>query len=345
MVHPTGPATSTVAPSPLSRKRASSSGPGDAFQLLEVQENKSEPLSALLFGATKMGLRVLVLVKDIGGTVKQFMEHHRILAMCSVELPSGKYREINEGDRLSHNQTELVTRREELVIQPAEVPWKLSYSVPLRILSFDIETAVPETGLSNPCRDAVLQIGNILKGNENESGSFRVIFTLGSCSAIDGAEVRSFRTEYEMLLAWKQFFIDCDPDLVTGHNIGRFDFMYLITRAKTLSVRVPNFACLGRLKGFDTRVDEGNTSIPWNQAPVLPGRLQFDTLQYFMEREMDKAKGACKLDTLARKYLDSNKEHGVDYTMINGLHAGTNDDRKRLAIYCLKVYPAMRIVG
>ncbi|KAK7048668.1 DNA polymerase [Favolaschia claudopus] len=306
-----------------------------SFQLLEVQAHKSEPSSALLFGVTKTGLRLLVLVKDIGGTVKQFMEQHTILAMCSVELPSGKYHEINEQDRLSHNQTELVIRHEDLVFHPAELPWKIADSVQLRILSFDIETLVPTQGFSNPLHNAVLQIGNILKGNGNESDSFRIIFTLRGCSAIAGAEVRSFQTEYDLLLAWRKFIIDCDPDMVTGHNIGCFDLMYLIIRARTLEV--PGFACLGRLKDHNTEIVEQheNNGVPpgWQDAPVLPGRLQFDTLQYFKQRGQDVG---CSLGTLAARYLGSNKESGVEYTMINRLQDGTNDDRRRLAVYCLK---------
>jgi DNA polymerase delta subunit 1 len=51
-----------------------------------------------------------------------------------------------------------------------------------------------------------------------------------------------------MLSAWRQFIIESDPDLITGHNIGRFDFIYLILRAEALGLS--DFPCLGRLKGY-----------------------------------------------------------------------------------------------
>lgn len=39
-------------------------------------------------------------------------------------------------------------------------------------------------------------------------------------------------TEEEMLLKWRAFVCQCDPDVITGYNIGNFDFPYLLNRAK-----------------------------------------------------------------------------------------------------------------
>ncbi len=38
-----------------------------------------------------------------------------------------------------------------------------------------------------------------------------------------------------MLLKWRAFVCQCDPDVITGYNIGNFDFPYLLNRAKVSS--------------------------------------------------------------------------------------------------------------
>ncbi|KAK7022098.1 DNA polymerase [Favolaschia claudopus] len=287
---------------------------------------------ALVFQLVDSGMRVLVIVQNLGGSVQDFLRRQQVMAMCLAELAGGKYLELNEDERLSHNQTEFIIDREDLIIQPSQGQWKFADSVPLRILSFDIETNVPlNNTFPNPRNDSAIQIGNIVQEKGDTTRSYRVIFTLDGCSAIAGAEVRSFQTETAMLSAWRQFLLECDPDIVTGHNIACFDFMYLITRAKMLGIH--DFACLGRLKDRNTEVVEQLDSSGWQHAPVLPGRLQFDTLQYFKQRGKDVG---CSLNTLAARYLGSNKESDVDYTIINRLQGGTNDDRRRLAVYCLK---------
>jgi DNA polymerase delta subunit 1 len=75
----------------------------------------------------------------------------------------------------------------------------------------------------------------------------RTIFTLSSCLPIEGSQVFSYDTEEEMLMAWKDFVIKVDPDVMTGYNIGRFDIPYLLLRAQKL--KLDKFPFLGRLRG------------------------------------------------------------------------------------------------
>ena len=46
------------------------------------------------------------------------------------------------------------------------------------------------------------------------------------------AQVLSFETEAELLIAWREFLIQTDPDVITGYNINNFDTPYLINRAE-----------------------------------------------------------------------------------------------------------------
>lgn len=48
-------------------------------------------------------------------------------------------------------------------------------------------------------------------------------------------ELHCFKTERELLLAWRKVvFEDIDPDILTGYNIYQFDLPYIAKRAKTL---------------------------------------------------------------------------------------------------------------
>ena len=42
------------------------------------------------------------------------------------------------------------------------------------------------------------------------------VMTLGGCAPIVGAEVMSFSSERELLLAWKKFMVATDPDWLIG---------------------------------------------------------------------------------------------------------------------------------
>lgn len=65
---------------------------------------------------------------------------------------------------------------------------------------------------------------------------FQVIFTLNSCTAIPEATVCWFEDEKEMLMKWRDLFVEIDPDIITGYNCVNFDLYYLITRAQTLKL-------------------------------------------------------------------------------------------------------------
>ena len=83
---------------------------------------------------------------------------------------------------------------------------------PLRILSFDIECS-GRKGLFPEARyDPVIQIGAVLTVLGEENPTTRAVFTVRSCGSITGANVCSFETESEMLMAWKDFFSAVSPD-------------------------------------------------------------------------------------------------------------------------------------
>lgn len=61
-----------------------------------------------------------------------------------------------------------------------------------------------------------------------------------------------FQNEKDLLLTWKSFLHEVDPDIIIGYNIANFDFPYLINRAKFL--KIDDFLYLGRVKDSKVRI-------------------------------------------------------------------------------------------
>ena len=74
----------------------------------------------------------------------------------------------------------------------------------------------------------------------------RNVFTLNTCANIAGTHVLSFPKEEDLLLKWRDFIENVDPDLIIGYNTTNFDFPYLLDRGEAL--KVDAFPYLGRIK-------------------------------------------------------------------------------------------------
>jgi DNA polymerase delta subunit 1 len=161
------------------------------------------------------------------------------------------------------------------------------------------------------------------------------VFVLGSCSPIIGSDVRSFDTEQELLRAWAQFVNEVDPDMFTGYNIENFDFWYIIKRAEKLRVREINH--ISRLRNSPIRlVEKTFQSNAYgkrvSRTASIYGRIKFDALQ-IMQR--DQKLSSYTLNHVSSTFLGQQKED-VHHSIISVLHNGTADDRRRLAVYCIK---------
>lgn len=183
----------------------------------------------------------------------------------------------------------------------------------------------------------------------------RNIFTLNTCSHIVGSQVLSFDDEAEMLLAWRKFVEEVDPDVVIGYNIAGFDLPYLLDRAKALKAHA--FPFFGRLRsGYflsacrlhangiyidqktvtkDTHFSSKAYGNRDSKETAMDGRLQLDILQ-LMQREYKLR--SYTLNSVCSHFLGEQKED-VHHSVITELQNGTAESRRRLAVYCLKVRP------
>lgn len=172
----------------------------------------------------------------------------------------------------------------------------------------------------------------------------RNVFTLKSCAAIVGTKVHCFETEQELLLAWRDFVQEADPDLITGYNTQNFDLPYLIDRANHLMIN--NFSKLTRLKNSMSRARDQTSNIKAlgmreSKETNIEGRVQIDMMQVIIR---DHKLRSYSLNNVSYHFLAEQKED-VPHNIISDLQNGDEFSRRRLAIYCVKdAYLPLRLL-
>jgi DNA polymerase delta subunit 1 len=188
--------------------------------------------------------------------------------------------------------------------------------------------------------DPVIQIANTVTLQGSSQPMIRNVFTLNTCLPIVGAQVITSSTEAEMLMKWQKFMLDVDADILTGYNIANFDIPYLLNRAKTLEKSEPKlkrFAELGRMKNVkavmkDTTFQSSAYGKRENIETTIHGRVIFDILPYMFRNHK---LSSYSLNSVSAEFLGQQKED-VHHSIISDLQMGTDADRHRLAVYCLK---------
>ncbi|KAJ8612676.1 hypothetical protein CTAYLR_002097 [Chrysophaeum taylorii] len=196
---------------------------------------------------------------------------------------------------------------------------------PLRVLATDIECQGRKGHFPQAEKDPVIQISCVLTVRETVIA--QIVFTLGECAPISGADVIPAKTEQELLLNWSGFVKRADPDIITGYNTQNFDIPYLLKRAAALKLR--NFSDFGRVFGAARmRPTTNKRSI----ETTVSGRVMFDLLPHVIR---DHKLSSYSLNSVCAEFLNQQKED-VHHSIISELQNGTNEDRRRLAVYCLK---------
>ena len=265
--------------------------------------------------------------------VLRFMIDTGISGMSWVEVPPQKYTVMPQRDRLSNCQIEAFVHYRDLIAHSSDGEW--AKMAPLRILSFDIECAGRKGVFPEANQDPVIQIANVVTRYGESKPFIRNVFVLDTCSLIVNTQILSFDAEEKMLMAWKDFLEEADPDVIIGYNIANFDFPYLLDRAKHLKLQ--KFPYWTRLKNVQSSAKETNFSSKQmgnrdTKATNTNGRIQLDLLQLV---QRDHHLRSYTLNSVCAQFLGEQKED-VHHTMITELFNGTPDSRRRLAVYCLK---------
>ncbi|KAK4554418.1 DNA-directed DNA polymerase delta [Recurvomyces mirabilis] len=265
--------------------------------------------------------------------VLRFMIDTKIAGMSWVSVNPGKYHVIPERDQHSHCQIEAFCHYRDVIAHPIDGDW--AKMAPLRVLSFDIECAGRKGVFPEANVDPVIQIANVVTRYGDKKPFVRNVFCMDTCSLIVNTQIFEFGSEEKMLMAWRDFVQEVDPDVIIGYNISNFDFPYLLDRAAHL--KVGKFPYWSRLKNTKSQARETNFSSKQmgnrdTKSTNTNGRLQLDLLQLV---QRDYQLRSYTLNSVCSHFLNEQKED-VHHTMITELYNGTAESRRRLAVYCLK---------
>lgn len=266
----------------------------------------------------------------------------KITGMSWITLPKGKYTLVDPSLKVSTCQVECSVDYRDLISHPSEGEWlKMA---PLRILSFDIECAGRKGIFPEAQHDPVIQIANVVLKYGDQRPFIRNVFTVNTCSPIIGSEIFSHMDERDMLIAWRDFVVKSDADVIIGYNTANFDLPYLLDRAKALGL--PKFPYFGRMVNIRQEAKDSVFSsraygTRENKVVNIDGRMQLDLLQ-FIQREYKLR--SYTLNSVSAHFLGEQKED-VQHSIITDLQNGTAETRRRLAVYCLKdAYLPLRLL-
>jgi DNA polymerase delta subunit 1 len=284
--------------------------------------------------------------------VLRFMIDKEISGADWIELPANSYSirkpKVKSSSTMSTTAGPWQTSRctlevdvmfNQMIAHPS-TPGFFSSLAPLRILSFDIECQGRKGHFPDAQFDPVIQIASVVSIQGQEHPIIRSVFTLNTCLPIVGARVDPSMNEVDLLLKWRAFVLAADPDIITGYNIGNFDFPYLLNRAKTLektNAKIKIFADLGRIRGVkavmkDTTFQSSAYGKRENIETTIQGRVIFDVLPYMFRNHK---LSSYSLNSVSAEFLGQQKED-VHHSIISDLQMGSDADRRRLAVYCLK---------
>ncbi|XP_060084003.1 DNA polymerase delta catalytic subunit-like [Ylistrum balloti] len=273
----------------------------------------------------------------------RFMVDSDVVGCNWIEVPAGKYqlrnrRNISNADsrhpaHTSRCQVELDVSWEDFISHSPEGEW--SKVAPLRILSFDIECAGRKGIFPEADKDPVIQIANMVIRQGDREPFIRNVFTLNTCAPVIGSQVLCHMKEADLLEKWAAFVREVDPDIITGYNIQNFDTPYLINRANHLKVK--DFTFLGRIRDIKSVIKESTFQSKQmgkreNKVVNMEGRTQLDLFQIVLR---DYKLRSYSLNAVSFHFLQEQKED-VQHSIITDLQNGTDQTRRRLAVYCLK---------
>ncbi|DBA02210.1 TPA: hypothetical protein N0F65_007620 [Lagenidium giganteum] len=274
--------------------------------------------------------------------ILRFMIDQNISGCNWVEAPQGSYSIRGPANKRSLCQLEIDIVYTSLVSHPTAGKW--SKIAPFRILSFDIECMGRKGHFPEAEKDPVIQIANVLQEQGSTEPLVRNVMVLGTCKPIVGAHVMQFEQEGDLLEKWASFVRESDPDIITGYNIDNFDVPYILNRGKALKLH--SYNCLGRLAYTQAYMEKKTFSSAAygkseNVKTTIHGRCTFDLLP-IMRRTQQLS--SYSLNAVSAAFLGQQKED-VPHGIISDLQRGTDDDRHRLAVYCLKdAYLPLRLL-
>lgn len=206
------------------------------------------------------------------------------------------------------------------------------------VIQISIRSRFSKCGELDPTVAEHLVNGEIADGATLRTNrSCAVCFCVGSVRPQPGFVALCFPKEWEMLLAFYEFFCVLQPDSLAGHFSNTFDWWYLLMRAAFLSEEHPIlkvFQYLGRVPE-QRAYNDGNrdNTKKGKNRPItrIPGCWVWDFLNY--AQDFLYGTNSYSLNALAEKFLKERQKLDVEYSMIAKMQE-TEQGRTVLSAYC-----------
>ena len=109
-------------------------------------------------------------------------------------------------------------------------------------------------------------------------------------------EIHYFRSEKDMLETFVKFFRECEPDVVSGWNLIRFDLKYLVNRMRILNLNINDLSPMGSAYARDKDI-------------VIKGVALVDLYDAY-RRFVPNTEESYKLDFISNKVIGKGKTAG-----------------------------------
>ena len=274
---------------------------------------------------------------------------------CSwVEIKKGNFKLTgmkyqNDDLMVSECDFEVSAHADDLISHnPSDPKW--GHIAPHRIVAMDIECLNSDGRFPTPDRDPIISIccqtqvqdesfkshpkSGVCKDNVDH------VFCLRKCATFNDEKIKlyQFNDERELLKAWRKFIIQFGPDIISGHNVKRFDLRYIIERAEYLSLSEKDgWGHLGYLKGERPYVTKTKfSSRAFGERIIidtpLAGIAILDTMEIYMRER--------KLPSYTLQYISETElgdtKNDMPYVAIPGYFYGDENHVKELNDYCRK---------
>ena len=216
-----------------------------------------------------------------------------------------------------------------------------------KILSYDIECiSKDETGNTFPNaknkEDKIICISatiNNFKDDINKYKTFCLVNNEKESEEVnDNSTIIKFKNEKRLLLGWKKFINEQNPDIITGYNTLSFDDKYIINRSEQL-LCWEKISDMGRLKNIKSRkIEKSWSSSAYGQQTFvyidIPGILHIDMYPVISKDYTNLM--SYTLDYVSEHFLNDNKIDLPAKEMIQMWHKGDKKDITKIIEYCNK---------
>ena len=201
---------------------------------------------------------------------------------------------------------------------------------PLKVMSFDIECYSSTGAFPNPNNpaDVIFQIGMTTR-------SFGTDVVEKKCLCLkETSGYDSYKTERDLLVAFENYLIKTDPDIITGWNIFGFDLEFLIVRATRLGID----PVWGRVKDSVAELTVkmlSSSALGNNELKLVPmkGRYVFDL---FQDVKREHKLESYSLNNVSKHFLKDQKNDMPVKEIFSRFAEGDPKRLGEVADYCIQ---------